>query len=64
MREFQELGKMAIREEAVLEKFNEPEHVLAERITLVDGVVVKHEHFENGELVSSTEPGGEIDGTN
>jgi hypothetical protein len=60
----QEVAKVVVREEAVLEKFDgEPEDgVLAERITLVNGEVIKHEFFENGEVVRTIEGGN--NGTN
>lgn len=50
-----EIGKVVLKEEAVLEKFNgEVEGGdLAERITLVDGVLTKHEWYENGEVVET-----------
>lgn len=64
MSERHEVGKHIVREEAVLEKFNgEPEDGdLAERITIVDGKITKHEFFENGELVKTLEGGN--NGTN
>jgi hypothetical protein len=58
--------KTVVREEAVLEKFNgeidDPNRELAERITLVNGAITKHEFFEDGELVESIEGGNS--GTN
>lgn len=50
--------------EMVLEKFNgNPEDGdIAERLVIVDDVVVRHEVYENGEIVSLTEGG--TDGTN
>lgn len=45
--------------EMVLEKFDgeAEDGILAERLVLVDGEVVRHEKYENGELVSVTEGG-------
>ena len=69
-----EVGKVIVKEEAVLEKFDGEisDGVLAERMYLTDGVITKHEVFEDGEVVSVTlfengnpiEGGGEIDGSN
>ena len=69
-----EVGKIVVREDAVLEKFDGEvsDGVLAERIFLTDGVITKHEVFEDGAVVSTTlfengnpiEGGGEIDGSN
>lgn len=43
-----ELGEIkVVKEEAILEKFNADE-VLVERITLLNGEVVNHEHFPQG----------------
>lgn len=58
--EFGEIAKMVVREEMVLEKFDgeqdDPDKVLRERITVVDGAIVKQEVFdENGELVETKE---------
>jgi hypothetical protein len=55
----EEVGKVVVREDMVLEKFEgEPEDgVLLERVYLTDGLITKHEYFENGELVR-TEEGG------
>lgn len=60
----QEIAKVVVREEAVLEKFDgEPEDgILVERITLVDGEIIKHEFFEEGEVVRTIEGGN--NGTN
>lgn len=60
-----DVAKTVVREEAVLEKFDgEPEDgVLRERITLVNGDIVKHDFFdEEGELIQSVEGGN--NGTN
>ena len=59
-----DVAKHEVREEAVLEKFigEVSDGVLAERITLVNGVLAKHEFFENGELVETVEGGN--NGTN
>lgn len=57
-----DVAKVIVREEAVLEKFDgEPEDgILRERITLVDGELVKHEFFdESGELTHSVEGGND-----
>jgi hypothetical protein len=59
--------KTVVREEAVLEKFDgeadDPEKVLRERITLLNGSIVNHEFFdEAGELTHSE--GGNYNGTN
>jgi len=69
-----EVGKVIVKEEAVLEKFDGEvsDGVLAERIFLTNGVRTKHEVFEDGQLVSTTlfengnpiETGGEIDASN
>lgn len=55
----EEVGKVVVREDMVLEKFEgEPEDgVLLERVYLTDGLITKHEYFENGKLVR-TEEGG------
>jgi hypothetical protein len=52
-------AKTVVREEAVLEKFEgEPEDgILAERITLVNGAITKHEFFEDGKVVETIEGG-------
>ena len=52
----EEKAKVVVREEAVLEKFDgEPEDGLVrERITLVNGEIVKHEFFdESGNPIDS-----------
>lgn len=53
-----EAGYVVLEEQAVLEKFNgeigSGNETLAERVTLVDGVLTKHEWFdENGEVVKT-----------
>lgn len=58
--DFGEIAKMVVREEMVLEKFDgeqdDPDKVLRERITLVDGSLVKQEWFdESGNLVETKE---------
>jgi hypothetical protein len=60
-----EVAKTVVREEAVLEKFdgNPEDGVIVERITLLDGVITKHEFFEDGEVVDVTE-GGNYNSTN
>lgn len=59
-----EIGKVVVREEAVLEKFEgEPEDgILLERVYLTDGVITKHEFFEDGVLTNTVEGGN--NGTN
>ena len=51
--EFVEVGKVVLKEEAVLEKFNGEvaDGVLAERVFITDGVILKHQWFEDGEVV-------------
>lgn len=63
----EERAKVVLREEAVLEKFDgevtDPDRVLRERITLVDGEIIKHEFFdEQGEVTHLIEGG--TDATN
>ena len=55
----EERAKVVLREDIVLEKFEgEPEDgVLLERVYLTDGVITKHEFFENGEVVETVEGG-------
>lgn len=58
MTEFnEEIGRVVVKEEMILEKFDgEPEDgILAERITVVNGEIVKHEVFEDGKLVEVKE---------
>jgi hypothetical protein len=57
----EEKAKVNVREDAVLEKFEgEPEDgVLLERIYLTDGVITKHEFFEDGEVVRTVEGGND-----
>lgn len=54
-----EVARTVINEEAVLEKFegNPEDGIILERITLVNGVKIKHEFFEDGELVEGFEGG-------
>jgi hypothetical protein len=54
-----DIAKTVAKEEAVLEKFDgEPEDgILVERITLLNGVITKHEFFKDGEVVDVTEGG-------
>lgn len=59
MTDFGDLSEVIVEERVVLEKFEgEPaEGKLLERITLVNGELVAHETFENGELVDRREGG-------
>lgn len=61
----EEIALVDVTENIVLEKFEgEPEDgILLERVHLTDGVITKHEFFDNGELVEVHERGG-TDGTN
>lgn len=49
-----ETPKMKIIEKIVLEKFQgkQEDGILVEKVYLTDGVITKHEHFENGVLVA------------
>ena len=60
MTDFSEIGKMIVKEEMVLEKFDgeadAPDKVLRERLTVVDGEIVKHEFYDqSGELIEVKE---------
>ena len=59
----EEIAKVNVREDIVLEKFEgEPEDgILLEKVYLTDGVITKHEFFEDGEVVKTVEGG--TDGT-
>lgn len=50
-----ELGKVVVREDVVLEKYDGEvsDGVLVERIFLTDGVKTKHEVFEDGKVVKT-----------
>lgn len=56
-----DVAKLAVREDAVLEKFDgEPEDgILRERITLVNGDIVKHEYFDEGGTLIDSEGGND-----
>jgi hypothetical protein len=56
----EEAGEFGVREDVVLEKFEgTPEDgVLLERVYLTDGIITKHEFFEDGNLVRVHERGG------
>lgn len=59
-----EKAKVVVREEAVLEKFDgeidDPDRVLREKITLVNGELVSHEFYdEQGELTHTIEGGND-----
>lgn len=53
--EFIEDGRVIVKEEAVLEKFNGEvaDGDIAERIYLLDGVITHHEYYENGQVVKT-----------
>jgi hypothetical protein len=62
----EEEARFTVREDIVLEKFEgEPEDgVLLERVHLTDGVITKHEYFEDGELVKVEKKEVDSNGTN
>lgn len=53
----EEKEKVEIKETTVLEKFEGepvPENLI-EKVFIEDGTIVKHEYYENGDLVSTQE---------
>lgn len=59
-----EVARVTVREDAVLEKFEGEieDGVLLEKIYLTNGIITKHEFYEDGELVETVEGGN--NGTN
>lgn len=59
---FEEQGYVIEKIEGVLEKFDgdegDPNRVLRERMTLVDGVLTKHEWFDTDGNLTKVEEGG------